>query len=105
MEGPFKRPLYLLPDFDRDDGLLLYFVERYCLIFHFVEIDFAQVDTANGTVVHRAVINGPVGYVGCHGPLCRAGEVNGDLVRCVFNPDGYVEVVQYLKALQNGSQT
>ena len=95
-------PLCLLSDSDRDYRLLVYFVERLCLIFYPGKIDLTEIDATNGAIVHGTIVDHAVRHVGCRGPLRGAWNINGSLVGSEFDSDGYVKIIQYLETLNNG---
>ena len=98
-------PSILLSDPNRDYRLLVYSVERLCLIFYPGKVDLTEIDTTDGVVVHGSVINNAVRHISCRGPLRGAWDINGWQVGSELDPDRYVKIIQYLKALDNGLLT
>ena len=84
------------------DGLLSNIIQRDSLVFHFGKVDGPQVDAAYRTVVHGAVIDGPVRHVGSRCPLRGARDVDGNFSQRKFNTYRNIEVVQNLESLKYG---
>ena len=63
--------------FDRNHlyGLLLNGIERLALIGDLTKIDSRQIDATYRTVIHRIVIDSPMGHIGNGRPLGCAGDV------------------------------
>jgi len=68
-------------------------VEGVGLIMNEGKVDGFEVDAADDTVVHGAIIENPVGEIRGGSPLRGAGDVGGWLAGGEFNADGNVEVV------------
>ena len=62
-------PSILLSDPNRDYRLLVYSVERLCLIFYPGKIDLTEIDATDGAIVHGTIVDHAVRHVGCRGPL------------------------------------
>lgn len=92
-------PLCLLSDSDRDYRLLVYFVERLCLIFYPGKVDLTEIDTTDGAIVHGTIVNNAVRHIGCRGPLRGTWNINGSLIGSELYSDGYVKIIQYLETL------
>lgn len=54
--------------------LLLYFIQRNSPEFNSGKINFIQVDTPYGTVIHGPVIYNTIGHIRCRGPLGGTGN-------------------------------
>ena len=66
-------------DFYHFDWLAFYIVERCGFVFCPCKVNFVEVDTTDGAVMHCSVVNPSVGHVGCRGPLCCARNVDCSL--------------------------
>ena len=95
-------PLCLLSDPDRDYRLLVYFVERLCLIFYPGKIDLTEIDATDGAIVHGTIVDHAVRHVGCRGPLRGTWNINRSLIGSELYSDGYVKIIQYLETLDSG---
>lgn len=95
-------PLCLLSDSDRDYRLLVYFVERLCLIFYPGKVDLTEIDTTDGAIVHGTIVNNAVRHIGCRGLLRGTWNINGSLIGSELYSDGYVKIIQYLETLDSG---
>ena len=87
---------------DRNERLSFFSVKRNSPIAYSREINCRKVDTANGTVVHRAIIDDPIRDVGHGSPLRSTGNIDRYLAIGKLYTDGNIEVVQYLKTLTYG---
>ena len=95
-------PSILLSDPNRDYRLLVYSVERLCLIFYPGKIDLTEIDATDGAIVHGTIVDHAVRHVGCRGPLRGTWNINRSLIGSELYSDGYVKIIQYLETLNNG---
>ena len=80
--------------------MLFDFVQRVCPIFDCSEIDTVEVYLADGAVVHRTEVDGPMGNIRRRSPLCCARNVGWSGPFAEFDTDGDIEVVQNLETLE-----
>ena len=74
-------------------------IERLNLVFNTTEVDAFQVETANSTVIHGAIVEHSMCNVGRRGPLCGTGYIGRCLSGQEFGPDGNIEIVEDMETL------